>query len=73
VFWGGFFPVLLNAVFIPFLILFVGGVEGSLLVAYFASFGSLLLTQSVWIYGLGTPLFFTVSRLRKKGLRFLCD
>ena len=73
VFWGGFFPVLLNAVFIPFLILFVGGVEGSLLVAYFASFSSLLLTQSVWIYGLGTPLFFTVSRLRKKGLRFLCD
>ena len=73
VFWGGFFPVLLNAIFIPFLILFIGGVDGSLLVAYFTAFGSLLLTQSVWIYGLGTPLFFTVSRLRKKGLRFLCD
>ena len=74
VFWGGFFPVILNAIFIPFLILFVGGgVEGSLLVAYFASFGSLLLTQSVWVYGLGSPLYLALTRLRGKGLRFLCD
>ena len=74
IFWGGFFPVILNAIFIPFLILFVGGgVEGSLLVAYFASFVSLLLTQSVWIYGLGAPVYLSVSRFRKKGLLFLCD
>ena len=74
IFWGGLFPVLLNAVFLPFVIIFVGdGAGNSLTVAYFTFFGSLLLTESVWIYGLGAPLYFAVARLRKKGLRFLCD
>ena len=71
---GGFFPVILNAVFVPFLILFVGGgVEGSLLIAYLGSFASILLTQSIWVYVLGAPLYLSVTRLRKKGLSFLCD
>ena len=74
IFLGGLFPVLLNAAIIPLVIIFFGdGAGDSALLAYFSFFGSLLLTQSVWIYGLGTPLYLSVSKLRQKGLRFLCD
>lgn len=74
IFLGGLFPVLLNAALIPLVIIFFGdGAGDSALLAYFSFLGSLLLTQSVWIYGLGTPLYLSVSKLRQKGLRFLCD
>ena len=65
---GGIFPVLLNALIIPLVIVFLcGGGEGyeSAWVAYAFYFLSLLLTQSVWVYGLGTPLYFIVKRLKK--------
>ena len=65
---GGIFPVLLNALIIPLVIVFLcGGSEGyeSAWVAYAFYFLSLLLTQSVWVYGLGTPLYFIVKRLKK--------
>ena len=61
----GFFPVLFNAVIIPFIIVFLcGGAEGyaTATVAYFTFMGSLALTEAVWVYGLGTPLYFTVKR-----------
>lgn len=64
----GIFPVLFNAFFIPFIIVFLcGGAEGfsSLFVAYFSFVGSLALTESIWVYGLGSPLYFTLKRLQK--------
>ena len=71
---GGLFPVLLNAIFIPFVIVFLcDGGGDSVWVAYFTFVGSFLLTQSVWVYGLGAPLYVTIARLKKKGFRFLAD
>lgn len=67
VFLGGLFPVLLNAIFIPLIIVFLigdlGGM-GTALSAYFFFFGSFLLTECVWIYGLGIPLYFTLTKLK---------
>lgn len=73
-FLGGLFPVVLNAIVIPLIIVFLcGGYNGSAWVAYFTYMGSFLLTQSVWVYGLGVPLYFSVCRLKNNGLRFLAD
>ncbi len=66
---GGLFPVLFNAVLIPLIIVFLcGGGEdfSSLTIAYFTYAGSIALTECIWVYGLGTPLFFSVRKLRKK-------
>jgi len=66
---GGIFPVLINAFAIPLVIVFLcGGGEGysSVVVAYFTYVGSLLLTESVWVYGLGTPLYFGIKRIINK-------
>lgn len=63
---GGLFPVLVNAFVIPLIIVFVFGDFGAkqtLAVAYFTQVGIFVFTQSVWIYGLGTPLYFAVKRL----------
>ena len=71
---GGIFPILLNALIIPLIIvLLCNGGEGysSLMVAYFACAGSIALTEAVWVYALGTPLYYTVKRLRKQSVRFL--
>ncbi len=71
---GGVFPVLVNAMVLPFVVLFLYG-EGStasLTIAYFTLFGSVALCQIVWVYGLGIPLYFAVKRLRKRGA-FLTD
>ena len=70
-FVGGVFPVVCNAVIIPFVIVFLcGGSAGytSTAIAYFTFFFSLFFTQSVWVYGLGTPLYFLVKRLRARRL-----
>ena len=66
---GGIFPVLVNALVIPLVIVFLcGGAEGyaSAKIAYFVYAGSILLTQSVWVYGLGTPLYFGVKKTLKR-------
>lgn len=58
---GGIFPVVLNAIGIPLIIVLTGaGWE-----VYFVMFGEFMLTQTVWVYGLGIPLYFAVIRLRK--------
>ncbi|MBQ7923883.1 MAG: QueT transporter family protein [Clostridia bacterium] len=64
---GGAFPVLVNAFVIPLVIVFLcGGGEGytSVTVAYFTYVFSLLLTELVWVYALGIPLYFGVKRLK---------
>ena len=50
---GGIFPVLLNAIFLP-LIFILSGLEE----AYWMLFLSILLTQTIWVYGLGIPLYY---------------
>ena len=73
---GGIFPVVCNALIIPCIIVFLcGGGEGysSLAAAYFAYAGSIALTETVWVYGLGAPLYSAVKRLKQKSIRFLMD
>lgn len=68
IFLGGLFPVLCNAIVIPVIIVLIFGETGnyaSVTIAYFMNFWIFLFTQSVWVYGLGTPLYFAVKRLYK--------
>ena len=61
-------PILLNAIFIPFIIVFLcGRSEGyaSPWVAYFAYMGSLFLTESVCVFGLGAPIYSLLKKLKK--------
>ena len=70
---GGFFPVLFNAFFIPFIIVFLcdgGAGYSSVWTAYFAFVGSLALTEAVWVYALGAPMYFSLKRIRQN-VRFL--
>ena len=65
---GGLFPVLINAFVIPLVIVFLySGGEGydSLTIAYFTYVGSIFLTEAVWVYALGTPLYLGIKRLLK--------
>lgn len=66
---GGLFPVLLNAFFIPLIIVFLcGDLAGAQTTggAYALFVGSFLLTETVWVYGLGTPLYYAVKRLQPR-------
>ena len=66
---GGLFPVLLNALFLPLYILFLcGGLEGqdSVWAAYSSFALSLLFTQAVWVYLLGSPINYTIERLQNR-------
>ncbi len=73
---GGFFPVALNALLIPVVIVYLGGfTEGfaTAVSAYTWNFFSLLLSQSVWIYALGVPLYHFIAHMRKKNISFFLD
>ncbi len=66
---GGLFPVLSNALVIPLVIVFLcDGATGyeTAFAAYLASAISILLTESLWIYGLGTPFYFVLKRISPK-------
>ncbi|MBR2375868.1 MAG: QueT transporter family protein [Clostridia bacterium] len=66
---GGIFPVVFNALIIPFIIVVLCGDLGgksSMLSAYGFYATCFLLTQSVWVYGLGAPFYFLFqSRIRR--------
>lgn len=67
---GGLFPVLCNAFIIPVIIVFLCGDFGgnsTAVGAYFFFAASLAATESIWVYGLGIPLYCTVKRLQKRG------
>ena len=60
--------VLFNAFIIPLIIVFLcGGAEGysTATVAYFSFVGSIALTETVWVYALGAPIYSAVTRLQK--------
>ena len=56
---GGVFPVLLNAIFLP-IVYWLAGSTGS----YFAMFWSIFATQTIWVYGLGVPLYFALKKMK---------
>ena len=60
---GGIFPVVLNALIIPLIIVFIykdfSGYSNASL-AYFTYVFSIGFTQLVWVYGLGAPLYLTL-------------
>ncbi|MCD8205005.1 MAG: QueT transporter family protein [Clostridia bacterium] len=62
VFLGGLFPVVVNAFMVPAVWYLAGSAEE----VYFLSVLSMLVTQSVWVYALGTPLFVAVDKLSPK-------
>ena len=72
---GGFFPVIVNAFVIPFVIILGTGFEefASYSAAYWTYFLSLAATQALWVYALGIPLYYTVYRLRAKGVSAFTD
>ena len=73
IFLGGLPPVILNAFLIPMMIVFLYGdpMQTAVQGVYITMVFSFLLTQSIWVYGLGTPLYFFIknsgSANRKKG------
>ena len=68
---GGLFPVLFNAFMIPVIIVIIFGETGnysSVGTAYFMNALSIGITECIWVYALGTPLYYIVLRLRKRGV-----
>ena len=65
---GCFSPVLFNTLIIPFIIVFLCGDVGAhstLFVAYLYSALSIFITETVCVYGLGIPLYYTMDKLKK--------
>ena len=70
---GGIFPVVCNAVIIPIIIVLIFGDTGgygSYLTAYCMFALSIGFTELIWVYALGSPLYFSITRLQKNN-RFL--
>lgn len=66
VFVGGLFPVLINAIFLPLMWFLMDSEAG-----YWASFGSMLLTQAIYVYVLGIPFYMLLKRLQSSGVAIL--
>ena len=55
---GGIFPVVLNAIFLPLIwVLAYGVIE----YVYYLQAGFLLISQSLSVYAIGTPLYFAIK------------
>ncbi|MDE6075994.1 MAG: QueT transporter family protein [Clostridia bacterium] len=61
---GGIFPVIFNAFIVP-AVMILGGLP----VAYWYQVLSFLLTESVWVYALGFPLYYTLAALIKRNVK----
>ena len=73
---GGFFPVIVNAILVPVIIVFLyGDMCGyeTMSIAYWVNFGSLMVSQSLWIYAIGVPLYLAILRLRARGVSVFLD
>ncbi|MCD8294574.1 MAG: QueT transporter family protein [Clostridia bacterium] len=73
---GGLFPVFVNAFAIPLIIVFLcGGADGyeSISAAYWIYFASMVVTEGVWVYVLGSLLYSGIHSLRKKGVRVFIE
>ncbi len=65
---GGLFPVLLNALFLPLIWIWCYGVIEYM---YVIQVVFLIVSQSVSIYALGTPLYLAVRKIKQKSVGFL--
>ena len=71
---GGIFPVLFNMIIIPAILVFLYEEGGdSLALSYFTFAGSIALTEAIWVYALGAPLYSIIKRLKNQLVRFLDD
>lgn len=66
IFFGGIFPVTLNALLLPFVWLLYGVPQ----YIYPLQVLFLLISQSVSIYALGIPIYIAVDKLKNKGISF---
>lgn len=64
VFAGGLFPVLLNAFLLPLVWLLCGIQEQ----AYLIQACLIMVGQALAVYGVGTPLYLSIKKLRNKGV-----
>ncbi len=60
---GGFFPVILNALFLPIIWLVI---YGAIEYVYLLQVLFLFISQSISVYGVGTPLYFAIKRINEK-------
>lgn len=73
---GGLFPVFVNAFVVPVIIVVLYGDTGgydTATLAYWMYFASMTVTQSLWVYALGAPLYYFIYRMRKKGVSAFLD
>ncbi|MCI8343257.1 MAG: QueT transporter family protein [Clostridia bacterium] len=73
---GGIFPVLVNAFLVPVIIVILYGQSNgyaTAAIAYWTYFASMIVTQTLWVYALGIPLYYFVYRMRKKGVSAFLD
>ena len=61
-------PVVLNAFIIPIIFL-ISGSEN----AYYVDVALMFLTESIYVYGFGLPIYFFVKKERKKGSKLFTD
>ncbi len=73
---GGLAPVFVNAFVIPLIIVFLcGGADGydSIMIAYWIYFASMVVTEGVWVYALGSLLYAGIASMQKHGVRVFLD
>lgn len=58
---GGIAPVILNAAALPLMWLLMGSDTG-----YFLNFGTIFLTEAIFVYALGVPLYYGMKKLKPK-------
>ena len=74
--FGGLIPVLANTFIIPLIIVFLcHDTEGfaNVSIAYWTYCLSMFVSESVWILGLGAPLYLSILKLRRKGVSAFLD
>lgn len=59
IYFGVIPPIILNAALLPLVFMLAGGP-----VLYFEQFLSILITQTIWVAGLGIPLYFSAKKLK---------
>ena len=61
---GGAFPVLFNAFIIPVVFLYLYGDTTASAIVYFSNVLSIFISQAVWVYGLGSAVYYPIKRLK---------
>lgn len=65
---GGIFPVLVNTLVVPLIIVFFSPDYDATSTPYWLYALSIFLSETVWVYALGTPLALFVRKMQQKGV-----